>query len=149
MESLNNLLVMFKNGELWKHDSETYCNFFGVQYSAYIEGVFNDNVLEKKTWQALTQISNTIWECPIMWTNVNSYGTQRQETRLIEQNFTIFEQYPSASILRDANSRGGLYNGDQIKGGYIVIRFIKQNASNLVFLNGVSVKYADSPLTAK
>jgi hypothetical protein len=149
MVSLNNLLISFKDGALWKHDSETYCNFFGIQYPCYIDGVFNDNILEKKSWEALTQISNTIWECPVIYTNVMSYRNQRQESRLIEDDFTTFEEYPSAAILRDTHSVGSTYNGDFLKGGFMVIRFLKQNASSLITLSGVSVLYKDSPLTAK
>lgn len=148
MDSLNNLLVSFKNGTIWTHDSNIFCNFFGVQYSAYIDGVFNDSVLEKKTWQALTQISDTIWNCPLIYTNVMSYRNQRQETVLIERNFKLLEQYPSASILRDRNSKKGIYNGDFMKGSYIVIRFQKTNPNELVTLSGVSVLYKDSALTA-
>lgn len=149
MDCLNNLLVAFKDGQIWTHDSDTYCNFFGTQYSAYIEGVFNDNILEKKSWETLTQISDTIWECPVIYTNVMSRGTQRQESALITRNFTKFEEYPSAAILRDRHSNGGLYNGEFMKGGYMVVRFQKTNASDLVTLSGVSVLIKDSPLTAK
>lgn len=149
MGCLNNLLIAFKDGELWTHDSDTYCNFFGVQYDAYVTAAFNDSSLEKKTWSALTQISNTIWTCPVMYTNVSSYAGQRQETRLIEQDFEMLEQYPSAPILRDSNSIGGTYDGDWMKGGYMVIRFLKQNASSLAILSGVSVLFKDSALTAR
>ena len=149
LDCLNNLMVSFKDGQIWTHDSDIYCNFFGTQYSCYIEGVFNDNVLQKKTWESLTQISNTIWTCPSMYTNTMSYGTQRQETVLVEQRFKKFEDYPSAAILRDINSRGGINNGDWIKGGYIVIKFQKANATDLVILSGVSVMYKDSPLTVQ
>jgi hypothetical protein len=149
LQSLNNLLVSFNNGEIWKHDSDTYCNFYGIQYSAYIEGVFNDSVLEKKTWQALTQISNTVWECPNISTNVVSYGNVKQQSELIEQDFTTFEGEPSAGFLRDKNSVGGLLNGNYLKGSYIIIRFQKNNANQLIILNGVSVFVQDSPLTPK
>ena len=149
LESLNTLLVTFKNGEFWKHNNNTYCNFYGIQYPCYIEAVFNDVVLEKKTFQSVTQISTTILSCPVIYTNVMSYGNTKQESELIEQDFTVFEQYPSASFYRDKNSIGGLINGEQLKGGWIAVRFYKQDASSLVILSGASVKFVDSPLTAK
>lgn len=148
LASLNNLLVTFKNGELWKHDSSVYCNFYDIQYPAYIEAIFNDGMLMKKTWEALTLMTNDIWECPIISTNVISYGTKKQESELIEQDFTIFEPYPSTSFLRDKNSVGGLLNGDFLKGSYIIVRFQKANANQLVILSAVSVLAKDSPLTA-
>lgn len=149
MTSLNNLLISFKNGAIWKHDSDTRCNFYGIQYNANIEVVFNDSVLQKKSWAAITEISNTIWDCPLIYTNVMSYGIQRQESVLIEQNFKTFEQYPSASILRDRHSSKGIYNGDFMKGGYMVVLFNKTNARDLVILSGVSMVLIDSPLTGK
>lgn len=150
MDSLNNLLVTFSNGQIWRHDNNTlYCNFYGVQYATYIEGIFNDGALEKKTWEAVTQVSNTIWECPVISTNVNSYGSVKQQSLLIEQDFTLFEDMPSAGFLRDLNSIGGLLNGDYLKGSYVIIRFLKQDARSLVILNAVSVLIKDSALTAK
>jgi hypothetical protein len=146
MDSLNNLLVSFKNGALWKHDSTTYCNFYGIQYDAYITGVFNESSIEKKTWQGLTEYSSDVWECPLIFSNVTSYGTQRQETKLIPKNFLIQENNFNAAFRRDLNSRGGWINGGILKGNYIVIQFIKRNASALVYLHAISIKYADSPL---
>ncbi len=147
MECLNNLTVSFKNGELWKHDSTTYCSFYGIQYTAYITGVFNDNILQKKSWQALTLMSEVKWSCPVMYTNVNSYGTTKQESELIEEDFEFFEQYPSAGLLRDKNSVDGLLNGSYLKGSYLVVRFQKNDASNLVILVGAALVIRDSALT--
>jgi hypothetical protein len=150
MVSLNNLLIAFKDGRTWIFTEDApMCNFFGVQYSAYITCVFNDSGLEKKSWMSITQLTDTKWACPVIYTNVNTYAGQRQETNLIEDEFVKLEDNPSASIKRDINSRGGKINGNFIKGNYIVIRFLKQNASTLVYLNGVSVLYKDSPLTSK
>ena len=142
-------MVSFKDGELWKHDNPTYCNFFGTQHDCYIEVVFNDNILLKKTWQAVTEIATDVWECPVIYTNVNSYSGQRQETVLIPTDFKTFEEYPSAAFRRDVHSRKGINNGDFMKGGFMVIRFQKNDAANLVTLSGVSVLIKESPLTAK
>jgi len=120
-----------------------------VQYDASITGVFNENSLEKKTWQSLTELADAVWECPIITTNVPSYGSTLQTSKLIPQNFTVLEGNPSSALYKDINSRGGWINGDTLKGNYIVIKFLKQNASSLIYLNGVSIKYVDSPLTPK
>lgn len=145
---LDVLLIAFKDGKLWKFTTDApYCNFFGVQYDASITAVFMGSSIEKKSWQALTELTDTIWECPEIYSNVNTYGNQRQQTKLIEQNFQTLEGNRQSAIYRDINSPGGWINGQQIKGNYLVIKFLKQNASSLVYLNGVSVKFADSPLT--
>ncbi len=54
-----------------------------------------------------------------------------------------------AAFLRDIHSIGGIINGSFIKGNYLVVKFQVENASNLVYLNEVSVLTKDSPLTAK
>lgn len=150
MVCLDTLLIAFKDGEAWKFDSEgPRCNFFGVQYGAYITGVFNDNSLQKKTWQAISQLASDKWECPEIRTNVPSYGSTMQTSKLIPENLQKLEGVFHSAILRDLNSSGGWINGSVMKGNYISIKFLKQNASELVYLNGVSIKFVDSPLTNK
>ena len=150
MVCLDTQLFAFKNGATWKFTTDApHCNYFGVQYDAYITIVFNDNGLEKKSWMSLTQLTDTVWECPQISTNSYSYGSTKQLSKLIPENFRDLEGDKHSSILRDLNSRGGWVNGDFMKGNYIVIKFLKQNASDLVYLNGVSVFFKDSPLTNK
>lgn len=150
MVCLDTLLIAFKNGETWKFTEDgDRCRFFGTLYDASITTVFNDSSLEKKTWQSITELASDVWECPEIYGNVMSYGTTRQQSKLIPQNFSRLEGDWQSSILRDENSQGGLINGGTIKGNYLVIKFLKQNASSLIYLNGVSVKYATSPLTVK
>jgi hypothetical protein len=148
MTSLDSLFITFKNGQLWKHTTDSmFCNFYGVQYGASITSVFNDSPLEKKTWQTITELSDDLWECPSILTNVNSYDSVFQKSFLIPQNFTRLESNWHATVRRDANSNGGIYNGDFLKGNYLIVKFLKQNANVLVYLNGVSIKYISSPLT--
>lgn len=142
-------IVTWSNGQIYLHDSSTYCNFFGTQYDASITIVINGNLNEKKTWESIIEIASTIFRCPVIYSNVMSYGTQRQETSLITEDFTIFEGNPSASILRDSNSIGGILNGDTMKGNWLAIKFIKSSASELVYLTEVSVLTRDSPLTSR
>ena len=138
----------FINGQLWKFSEDAiYCNFFGVQYDAYITAVFNESGLEKKSWLALTELSSDVWECPEITTNVFSYGKTNQSSKLITQNFKSLESDWHANFLRDQNTNGGLYAGGFLKGNYIIVKFIKQNASQLIYINGASVFYKDSPLT--
>lgn len=141
MACLNNLLVSFKDGVLWKHDNPVYCNFFGVQYDAYIKGVFNDGALVKKTFTVITEESNVIWECPEIESNVMSYGNTPQQSRLIPQHFRLLEGNWHSALYRDLNSSGGLYNGNTLKGNYLIIKFQITDASEFSYLNIVSIKF--------
>ena len=147
MGDLNTKLFSFKDGEIWAHDNNsTYCNFYGVQGDAFITTVFNTNSLDKKTWISIMETGNTTWACPVIYTQMNSYGTTKQESELLDADFQTLESEYHASFLRDINSQGGLLEGNSLKGGYIVIKFEKTNANSFVYLNSATTKYINSPL---
>lgn len=149
IQAAEDKVITWLNGQIYINDNPTYCNFFGTQFDAYITVPISKEILEKKTWMALTELSDTVLECPLIYTNVNTYGSQRQESKLIPANFTTLEGQPSSSFYRDIHSPGGWINGGIMKGSIIVIKFLKQNASSVFSFNGLSVMYKDSPLTSK
>lgn len=144
----NDTTFTWKNGGLWKHSTDAnYCNFYGIQYGAKIVVVFNDNLLEKKSWNAISELASGVWVCPLIYSNTNTYGTQRQETNLVEAEFQVLEGMPSAAIKRDVNSPGGKWNGDFMKGNWLAVTFSKENAQNLITLGELSMRATDSPRT--
>ena len=146
--SADDIVYTWKNGQIYKHDNLVYrCSFYAVDYGCHLTVVFNDNLIQKKSWQALTEIASDIWECPVIYTNAMSYGTQRQQTSLTTSEFTKLEGNPSAAIKRDANSSGGKNNGGFMKGNYLAVKFQKQNAQYLINLSEVVAYHTDSPLT--
>ena len=149
MGDLNNLFISFLDGELWKHNNTVHCNFYGSQYPASIDVVFNDQALDKKSFLAIMQTSNAVWYCPSIISQVNTYGSTPQETEINEARFVLQEGQYNSAILRDKNSPGGLINGQTMKGNYIVVRFQKDNASNFYYINTVSLKYNNSPLNTR
>ncbi len=138
---------MFKDGRLYTNDSETYNNFFGVQYESYITPVFSKPEYSKKTWQSLEEISTEVWDVPIAWTNVKFQNGQRQETNMTEGEFIVYENNPTASFKRNIFSRGGKWNGDIMKGQWIAVKMRRQNATNLITLNMAITKFVDSPIS--
>jgi hypothetical protein len=148
MGALNNLFMTFLDGKLWKHDSNTYCNFYGDQYPAYIDVVFNDNPLDRKTYQAINQTGNTIWFCPLI-TSQATTGNVTQQSSLSEARFSLLEGQYSSAILRDSNSPGGLINGQTMHGNYLIVRFQKNSAGSFFFLNTASLKYINSQLNVR
>lgn len=144
------LIYTWKNGQLYKHDNTTnYSNFYGVQGDAYLMVVFNTNLYQKKSWNSLTEVASAIWSVPNMYTNTYTYGTTKQQSSLGEAEFTLLEANPTAAIKRDANSSGGKINGNYMKGQYLVVKFQKTSANNLVNLSEVSCRFTDSPLNVK
>ena len=147
MGEVNVTLFTFKNGQIWKHGTTPYCNFYGVQYSASITNVFNTNSLDKKTWISVMETANAVWACPIIYTQMDTGGstTVKQTSELLESDFVSLESEYQASFLRDSNSPGGLVEGDSLKGNYIVLKFEKANANSFVYLNSATAKYINSP----
>lgn len=146
MCTLGILLCSAKNGDFYTHDNPVYNHFYGVDYESTWTPVFNENGLEKKTFLAITQAANTVWDCPEITSQLNTYGTTSQLTTLVAQEFKLLEGQFHAAIKRDMNSAGGKINGSIIKGNWLAVKFRVQNASSLINMNIVSLKYIDSPL---
>lgn len=145
---LNTSYFAFKNGQIWRHTKDApYSNYFGVQYESFITGVFGQDLINKKTWISLMTNGNILWDCPEISTQMDTEGTSglKQQSQLIPSDFEQIESEYHASFLRDQNSIGGLTDGSQLKGVYIVIKF-RVNSSNFVYLNSATVKYINSPL---
>jgi len=148
MGEVNTTLFTFKDGEIWEHGTLPYCNFYGTQYDASITNVFNTNSLDKKTWISIMETGNTVWACPVIYTQMDTGGTSgdKQESELLEADFVTLESEYQASFLRDSNSHGGLVEGDSLKGNFIVVKFEKTSANSFVYLNSATTKYINSPL---
>jgi hypothetical protein len=145
MVCAENVLYSFYAGVLYSHNSPTKNLFYGATYESSITRVFNQNLLQKKTFISQTQVGNICWDCPVIYTNQVSYGSTVQQSNLITADFKRLEADFSASFLRDINSIGGLITGDIMKGNFIVIKFRAQNATGLVTLSAVLLEYLDSP----
>lgn len=147
MACLNNLLVTYKDGGLWTHNNPTFANFYGEQYDVYIVGVFNDNPMEKKSFNAIAEIVNSKWDCPEIITDIMSYGSVPQTTSVLNGELVALEGQYHASIKRDINSRGGKWNGNFMKGKYIIIKFRATSPSTFSLMSISTVKYETSPLS--
>jgi hypothetical protein len=149
MVTLGDLLIAFKNGNIYTHDSEDYNTFFETAYESSITMVFNKGSQIRKTFISLSEIASHVWDCPLIYTNVNSYGTQRQESNLVEEDFVDRESTFYANFLRDTNSIGGLNEGDSLKGQILVAKFRREAATTLVNLNTVQVYTIQSQLNSR
>lgn len=150
MVSLGTLLVTFLSGQMWTHDSETYNNFYGVDYESSITSVFNQNPYVTKQGISITEMSsNGAWDCPEITSQVDSYGSTPQQTTLVSAEFSKRDNKWVASIKRDINSHGGKINGSYMKGQWVSVKFRKQSASTLVTLNIVTMKWVESQLNLR
>lgn len=153
LQSAQDVIYMWKDGGLWKIDignpTGDYCKYFNVQYEAYIVVPFNKDFMDIKTPESLVEVASERWRCPLIWTNVNSYAGQRQESELKNVDFSELEGEFKASLLRDIYSYGGINNGDILKAGFLVAKFQVDTPTNQVTLSQVTLMYKDSPLNVK
>lgn len=146
MATLGVLLVTFKNGQLYTHDSTEYNTFYGSQYDSRITVVFNEAPIDKKTFLAIGEVASQVWDVPQFQTDINSDEMTKMTSNLIYTDFAQLEGSFEAVILRDINSLGGLIEGDTMKGKILTATFRAKNPASLVSLNLLSLKYINSPL---
>lgn len=144
-----NTLYSWVNGKMYIHDQAapgTMNKFYGISYDSYITRSFNAGLIEKKSWMSLTEVANSIWDCPNIYTNYMSYGSTPQQSNLVTEDFADIESTYSASFWGDLNSIGGIL-GDVLKGNLIVIKFRATVPDSLSTLSAVNLYFIDSPFT--
>lgn len=147
MTTLGTLFISFKNGRLYTHDNTSYNTFFGQPAAdSSITLAFNQNPLDKKTFMSVGEVASQIWDVPVIQTDINSYGTTKMESNLVDADFVELEGTYEAAILRDKNSIGGILEGDSMKGKYMTMKFRAKAPTSLVSLNLLSLKAINSPL---
>lgn len=141
IESAENVLVSWKNGGLYVHDSVTKNNFYGSQYSSSIILTFNDKNVIKKTFDNISIDANDTWDSATIGDVNTSLG---QTSNLVSSDYELHEGFRHAALMRDSLSLGGIINGDYLKGTWIEVK-LNNSATNLVYLSGLYMGYQVSP----
>ena len=150
MVTLGTTLCSFRDGVLWTHDNEPYYNnFFGVQYNSHITPVFNKDQIDKKSFLTIEERASQVWDCPEIVTSSNSFGSTKQASNLIVNDFEELESNFNAAFLGASNSIGGVIEGDSLKGNTMTVKLraiIPDPPNNiLVSLSSVEVSSIPSP----
>lgn len=75
MIELNNIFYTFKNGNIWRHNTNPIRNnFYETQYTSRIKTIFNNNPLENKMFKSISINSNKPWSASID-TNLETSNT--------------------------------------------------------------------------
>jgi len=123
VSSIGNLIITWKNGELWTHNNTTnYANFYEEQKSPSIKVIFNDSQNIKKHYNTITTLGNTTWVAPTQG-DVNT--NMSQQSQLVQSDFRIKDDKYHAAFKRDMLSPGGLLNGRPLKGSWAALGFGK------------------------
>jgi len=151
MSVLNNLLISYKDGNLWKHTNPVRNNFYGTQYESYITPCFNDSPNVKKTFETIAYLANSYWTSgtngDIKTSEYNPQTGMQQESQLKQADYEISEGGYYASFWMDVNSMAdaqeALVVGDVLKGFWITVK-LRCNSTSYAFLNIPHVGYSPS-----
>jgi len=110
----NNVLVSFKGGSLWRHNSSVYNNFYGTQFKQTIKVVANQFPSDMKIFLYTSTESSHRW-------GTTAQGIKTLEGQVSELNKTDFEFIEDvyrADILKDLNTPNvttPIINGDDMR----------------------------------
>lgn len=155
--TVNNKLVSFKNGELWVHnESDTYMNFYGVQYQRRLRIAVNPSPSESKNWMALQIGTNFLTKgTDPEFIVAKAFTEDGQETQMKLDDFEKLEGVFYGPILKDINTlpalipagRIALRDGDDILGKYVEIELINDHDTDPCAIHFINVSYTDSQYT--
>jgi len=124
-------VISFRSGQLYVHDSTTYCNYYGTQYKPSVTLVFNDAETIKKRYNTMTLLANKVWTPD---TNGDITTNLGQSSSLQSTDFIAKDDKWHVAFKRDASSVGGLYNGNILKGGWAQVKLKPVNGNEFVNL---------------
>lgn len=139
--SVEEKTITFRNGGLYLHDNTTnYNTFYGTSYPSSLTLVFNQNAMVKKDFNNVTQEASSVW---LSSNNQDISSSLGQNSNLVASDYEEHEGLYHAAFMRDANSIGGVIDGDYLKGSWLQVKF-SNNSTNLVYLSGVYLNYTIS-----
>lgn len=146
----------FKNGELWKHNTnDLRDNFYGVQYGSEIEFYVNTNPKEDKRFYSLFEKGNSVWSAPEngdVYIFPSEGKPNGQSSRIKEGRFKHAEQNYFADFLRDLNDprflweADRLFKGAELQGNVMRLR-LRNDKTAEVKLFSIDVSLSDKQLT--
>lgn len=112
-----NQYITHKAGVLYTHNNNSsYGSFYGTNYGAYVDVVFNNSPNLIKTFLGVIEQSNSKW-IPTVISTSNNQTSELAADDIYEKEDVFF-----ASFLRDSSSPGGLISGDDLKGNWIRLK---------------------------
>lgn len=143
--------VSFRNGELWVHDTDNYCNFYGQQQNWYIEFSVNPEPENIKLLQRIRVQCNNLINVTVTVPPDLSYP-EGKESRILAKNLNILEGQLNGDYLRDINDTNPLLGSEQqrllqgrpIRGDHFIVRIYSEDSTILTNLYRVLHFYSDS-----
>ena len=90
MIGMNNYFYSFKNGQLYRHNTNaTRNNYYGVLYSSIIKTVINESPLDNKLFKTLNLESTDAWSAEIL-TDVAAQSSSITNTSFVKKEGNYF-----------------------------------------------------------
>ena len=110
MVGLNNYFYSFKNGQLYRHNTnENRSNFYGVQYDSTVTSVFNQSPLENKLFKTLEVQSDKKWKADLETDLLDSQGLPQEA--LIEKDYFETKEGNQFAFIRYVSDKKGPFDG--------------------------------------
>lgn len=125
------LFITFQNSLPYIHSAVTnkWNEFYGIACDEYVGVVLNQFPDKIKIPVSIELQSNKMWYVKNVTTEMSQ---SRSEIPPIKVKSSQKDKW-NAALLNDINSRGGLYNGANMRGYAINVLFIKDNTLNLAY----------------
>ena len=94
MQGMNQYFYSFSGGNLWRHNTnETRNNYYGVQYNATLQSVFNQEPMSNKIFKTLCLEGDHAWAA--------TFVSELQTTGFIDSDFFVEKEFTWFSYLRN------------------------------------------------
>lgn len=154
---IGDVMISFKDGDLWLHDaSATYNNFYGVQYERRFKIATNPYPSRSKNYMALQIATNLLTAGgDAEFKVVQCFTEDGQETYMKADDFELLEGVWYGPILKDINTlpalieagKIALRNGDDMLGKYLIIELINDHTTDACPIQFMNLSYTDSEYT--
>jgi hypothetical protein len=118
-------VITFKNGQLWKHNTNAiYNNFYGTQYASEVWVYCNLSPSNIKAFEAISLEGVKPWDV-VIETPVTNDNPTGQHTELIVGNFQMKEGFWYSDILKDDNTPNVTFprfEGNPMRGAYALVK---------------------------
>ena len=149
IQGMNNYLYTFKNGQLYRHNTnETRNNFYGVQYNTTIKSVFNKNPLENKLFKTITLESDDSWTTDLLTDLPQTGKITDSFFEPKEGNYFAFIRFLETDInllMRYANGIGNVTTVDASTPSATTLTFASTISIGSIISIGDMIYYGSTP----
>lgn len=149
IQGMNNYLYTFKNGQLYRHNTNSLRNnFYGVQHNTTIKSVFNKAPLDTKLFKTLTLESDSPWSATLSTDLPQTGSISSTFFEKKEGNYFAFIRFLETDInllMRYANGIGNVSTVDASIPTSTTLTFADSISIGSIISIGDMIYYGSTP----